>query len=157
MITKTSDLGIQATLYLAMRAEDTPVPPRVIAEVCESSATYTAKVIQHLVRSGIMRSTKGSKGGVTLALHPREISLLSIVEACQGKILAEYCEDFKEADRLCGLHKAMMQLNTSITKVLTQWTVQSLVDNPTPHDSVRAHVNCKLRNVCAMCTNCVFE
>lgn len=157
MITKTSDLGIQATLYLALRAEETPVPPRIIAEVCESSATYTAKVIQHLVRAGIMRSTKGSKGGVTLAMHPREISLLDIVEACQGKILAEYCEDYDDSSRLCGLHKAMMQLNGAITKVLTQWTVQSLVDNPTPHDSVRDHIDCKLRNVCAMCNNCVFE
>lgn len=157
MITKTSDLGIQATLYLALRAEDSPVPPRVIAEVCKSSATYTAKVIQHLVRSGIMRSTKGSKGGVTLALHPRDITLLAIVEACQGKILAEYCEDFDDASHLCGLHKAMMQLNAAITKVLTQWTVQSLVENPTPHDKVRSHVNCKLRNVCEMCNNCVFE
>ncbi len=157
MITKTSDLGIQATLYLAMRAEETPVPPRVIAEICESSATYTAKVIQHLVRAGIMRSTKGSKGGVTLAMHPRDISLLHIVEACQGKILAEYCEDYDDTSRLCGLHKAMMQLNGAITSVLTQWTVQSLVDNPTPHDSVRDHIDCKLRNVCAICTNCVFD
>ena len=116
-----------------------------------------AKVIQHLVRSGIMRSTKGSKGGVTLAMPPREISLLNIVEACQGKILAEYCEDYTDDSRLCGLHKAMMQLNGAITQVLTQWTVQTLVDNPTPHDSVRDHINCKLRNVCAMCNNCVFD
>lgn len=157
MITKTSDLGIQATLYLAMRGDQNPVPPRVIAEVCQSSATYTAKVIQHLVRSGIMRSTKGSKGGVTLAISPKEITLMQIVEACQGKILAEYCGDYNDASRVCGLHKAMMQLNSAITKVLTQWTVQALVDNPTPHDSIRDHNDCKLRNVCAVCNSCVFD
>ena len=157
MITKTSDLGIQATLYLAMRAEQTPVPPRVIAEVCQSSATYTAKVIQHLVRAGLMRSTKGSKGGVTLAVAPRDITLLQIIEACQGKILAEYCGDYNDASRVCGLHKAMMQLNSAITKVLTQWTVQGLVDNPMPHDSVRDHIECKLRNVCTICNACVFD
>lgn len=157
MITKTSDLGIQATLYLAMRAEQTPVPPRIIAEVCQSSATYTAKVIQHLVRSGIMRSTKGSKGGVLLAIHPRDITLLQIVESCQGKILAEYCEDYNDASRVCGLHKAMMQLNAAITKVLTQWTVQSLLENPTPHDSIRDHLSCKLKNVCDICKAGVFD
>ena len=67
-----------------------------------------------LVRTGILRSTKGAHGGVVLARGPEEITLLAVIEACQGLLTANYCQAIvsHEAVHLCSFHQAMNELNS---------------------------------------------
>ena len=133
MLTQTTELGVNVLLYLGLEARDEgPVTPRQIAEVISTSPTYTAKVCGQLVKADILRSQRGAAGGVFLARKPSEVSMLDIVEACQGKVLADYCEPVQDLRKVCGYHSAMADLHGVITGVLKAWTLQDLLARPRP-------------------------
>lgn len=52
-----------------------------------------ARSIQHeLVKAGIICSTRGTHGGMSLAVDPHDITMLEIVEAVQGPIRVAECD-----------------------------------------------------------------
>jgi Rrf2 family protein len=144
MLTQTSELGIQALLHLVLLGDDKPVSPRRIAEAIGSSPTYMSKVTGLLVRAAILRSHKGFKGGVTLAENPAQLTLLAIVEACQGKVLGDFCEPTDSLNLVCAYHKAMAELHDVIIDVLSRWTLADLAAKPQPDPKLAPHVTCKL-------------
>ncbi len=95
MLTKTTRAGIQVLLYLSMEPAGEPASPRSMAGALGCSPTYLAKVAGQLVRAGILRAHKGAKGGVTLGRPTARITLLEIVQALQGPVLADYCPTLK--------------------------------------------------------------
>ena len=51
-----------------------------------------ARSIQHdLVQAGIVRSLRGSRGGMSLAVDPAAVTLLQVVEAVQGPVEVSSC------------------------------------------------------------------
>lgn len=145
MLTQTSELGIQVLLHLVLAGEDKPLSPRRIAEGISSSPTYMSKVAGLLVRAGILRSHRGFKGGVTLAVKPEELTLLEIVEACQGKVLGDFCQPADDLSLVCSYHRAMAELHDVIIGVLSRWTLADLATRPQPDPKLAPFVSCKLR------------
>ncbi len=144
MLTQTAELGIQIMLFLALRQDSAPVPPRVMANQAGASPTYTAKVTGQLVRAGLLRAQRGAHGGVVLARAPEQISLLAIVIACQGAYLADYCQPYHDLSATCAYHEAMHELHEALTEVLTRWTLAGIAARPCPAESLRPFVQCKL-------------
>ncbi len=149
MLNRTSELGIEMLAYLALKGGDEPVAPRQIAELLDASPTYLSKVAGTLAKNGILRAVRGVKGGVVLAMNPDEIPLIDIVEACQGKVLGDYCEKFGDLNLVCGYHEAMHHLHEAILTVLNEWTLGDIIKRPCPHDSIKTKVKCKM----AWCRN----
>ena len=60
----------------------------------ENDIPYSfARSIQHdLVIAGLVASTRGVRGGMSLAINPKQVSILDIVEAVQGPILISSCD-----------------------------------------------------------------
>jgi Rrf2 family protein len=56
-----------------------------IAARTDIPAPNVAKVIQTLVRAGLVETTRGRAGGARLARDPGEINLLEVLEAVQGR------------------------------------------------------------------------
>ncbi len=107
-----------------------------------------AKVTGMLVKAGILRGHRGISGGVTLIRDPQEISLLDIVEACQGKILGDYCQEVNDLRKACNFHKAMHELHLSITTALKHWTLAQLAKKPLPVQSVNDDGVCRMTGIC---------
>lgn len=145
MLTHTSELGIQALLYLALQGDGEMIPPRRIAAAIDASPSYMSKVTGLLVRAGILAAHKGARGGVMLSVKPAELSLLEIVEACQGKVLGDFCEPTSKLDQVCAYHRSMAELHDAIIDVLSRWTLADLVAKPLPSPSLAPHVKCKIR------------
>jgi Rrf2 family protein len=93
IMNKTTELGLQCVLYMAQQPAGHLVNPQEVAEQLGESGTYMAKVLRQLATSGIIRSHRGVSGGFELVRPPREITLLSVVEACQGPIQGNYCQE----------------------------------------------------------------
>ena len=148
MLTKTSEIAIQALVYLALRQGDEPIPPRQIAGALGASPSYMAKVCGSLVKANILRAIRGVKGGVAIARSPREITLLEVVEACQGMVLGDYCQDHPDPEPLCAYHQAMGELHQATLSVLKRWTLADLAAKPQPAPSLRETVSCRLECVC---------
>lgn len=133
MLGKTSLSAIRALLLLAQKQTGQPWSPRRIADQLGESPTYMAKVLRHLVKHRILEAEKGSKGGVRLARPAQGITLLSIVEACQGAIVGDFCGSNRPSHSVCSFHVAALELHTAITSVLERWTLSRLLENPHPH------------------------
>lgn len=63
-----------------------PVSVRRLAEGGGVSENHLSKVMQRLVKAGILRSIRGPKGGFALAGPADSVSLLDIYEAIEGKM-----------------------------------------------------------------------
>ena len=136
MVTHTSETAIRALIHLAAAPTGRPTPPRVIAGAIDCSPTYLAKTVQLLARGGILRSRKGAHGGVWLARPPEDITLLTIVEACQGLVVGNYCQTLRGASpAVCGFHRAMQEVYDSTVATLSRWTLADLIAQPAPAGS----------------------
>jgi Rrf2 family protein len=99
-ITRQADYAVRAVLYLAEQHAAHRVTTAEIGREQHIPITFLAKIVAQLTTVGILRSTRGSHGGVCLALPPDEISLLDVVEVIDGPIVLNECV----ADRsLCAM------------------------------------------------------
>jgi Rrf2 family protein len=144
MLTKTTITALQGLMYLAMREDETPKPmsPRVLAHKLDASPSYMAKITGTLVKAGVLRAHKGMGGGVELRLPPEAVSLLDVVEACQGRILADYCTGTSQT--VCAFHRAMHDLHTATKRVLERWTLADLIAAPNSDSNVHDGEPCRM-------------
>ncbi len=130
MINKTTLLAIRTLIHLGRQKENIIRSPRQVAETLGESPTYLAKVTRLLVKAGILRAEKGAHGGVYLGRLPNGITLLQIVEACQGAVVGDYCRPDCDKRSVCSYHLAAEQLRAAIVGVLSVWTLQQLMERP---------------------------
>lgn len=142
MIGKTSLSAIRTLLLLARQDRAACWSPRRLAESLGESPTYLAKVVRHLVKSGILEAEKGVKGGVRLAQDPAEITLLGIVEACQGNIVGDYCRSSRPESTHCNFHRAAIELHNAITDVLGRWTLPRFLEKPGASGELGGGITC---------------
>jgi Rrf2 family protein len=144
MLNQTTVTALQTLLYLCQRSETTPVAPAEIARQLEASLPYLSKIHTQLVRADLLRAHRGAKGGVTLARAPKDITLLEIVEACQGKVLGDYCQPYDDLAVVCGFHAAMHDLQGAILGSLSRWTLEDLRQRPRPTGPLQGHASCRM-------------
>ena len=129
MISGTSLSALRTLLHLGQRGP-TVLSQRRIAEELGESPTYLSKITTQLVKAGILRAEKGVKGGVQLAKPTSEITLLDVVEACQGTIVGAYCQSVCQPSDVCAFHQAAQQLESAICETLRRWTLEQLLRKP---------------------------
>jgi len=142
MLTKTSINAIQALMYIAQRPGEAPVSPLEIAKRLGASPTYLGKIHTLLAKADLLKTHRGARGGVTLGRSPAEITLLDIAEACQGKVLGDYCAPHDNLSEVCAFHEAMYRLQEAILSVLSGWTLEMLLARPGPAKRLMGKVNC---------------
>jgi Rrf2 family protein len=113
-ITRQADYAVRAVRHLAIlekqNLEENPEmksvePARrrkdeknmaatsLIAKEQDIPASFLAKIISTLLKARILETSRGARGGVSLARPPEEITLLEVVEAIDGPILLNECVD----------------------------------------------------------------
>jgi Rrf2 family protein len=92
-ITRQADYALRAMLYLAQLEPAQRSATSQIAEVQRIPPSFLAKIISQLSIAGLIRTSRGARGGVTLARAPHEISLLEVVEAIDGPIMLNECTE----------------------------------------------------------------
>jgi Rrf2 family protein len=150
MIDKTSELAVQALLYIALRSSRQAIPAHVLARRLGVSPTYLAKITRMLTKADILRSHKGAKGGVTLARDPADISMLEIVETCQGVTERPYCREVQDLETACGYHRAMVDLRREFRRTLERWNLADMLSRPAATASALSGSSCAMANVVAL-------
>lgn len=144
MLTQTSESAIRGLVYLAQHGGAGPVSPRHIAIRLGLSPSYTAKVVRLLVRANILRAHKGSLGGVNLNRPPSAITMLSVVEACQGRVVGDYCRGDCDPRLTCAYHRFAADLHETVVGVLSRWTLVDILAKPEPAAKLRGRTDCKM-------------
>lgn len=86
---RSAEYAIRAFIHLAQIPEGKYAMAKNIAEQEQIPAHFLAKILQELTKKGMLRSNKGPSGGFILRVPANRIKLLDIVEALDGKALAE--------------------------------------------------------------------
>ena len=89
-ITRQADYAVRAVLHLA-RNGDQRIATNMIAEEQHIPPSFLAKIVSQLSIAGLLHTSRGARGGVTLARDPKDISLLEVVEAIDGPIQLNEC------------------------------------------------------------------
>ncbi|OGW34613.1 MAG: hypothetical protein A2010_17520 [Nitrospirae bacterium GWD2_57_9] len=90
-ITREGDYGIRSVLYLARQPFKKISFVNEISEEYKIPRSFLAKILQKLVKAKLIRSYRGVKGGFSLAKQAREISMLDVIEAIEGKMCLNIC------------------------------------------------------------------
>ena len=143
MITKTTFSALRALLFVAATPRGRRTSPREVAGRLGESPTYMANVARDLVKAGVLRADKGTKGGLYLDRSPSEISLHEIVRACQGEIIGDYCQFPGDTRETCSYHQAARELHEAVTGVLSAWTLERLMERPC---AAEGHAHCVMLN-----------
>lgn len=89
-ITRQADYAVRAVLHLA-RTGDQRTATSTIAEEQRIPPSFLAKIVSQLSIAGLLHTSRGARGGVTLARIPKEITLLEVIEAIDGPIQLNEC------------------------------------------------------------------
>ena len=90
-ITRQADYAVRAVYYLTKLGMNSRAATSQIAEEQNIPPSFLAKIISQLSVAGLLHTSRGARGGVSLARSPEEISLLEVVEAIDGPILLNEC------------------------------------------------------------------
>jgi len=128
-LTRGADYGALGIVYLARQPRDRVVLISEVAAAQGVPESYLAKIFQHLVKAGLVRSHRGARGGFTLARSPEEITLRQIVEAIEGPLVLNRCLDPREgcersAD--CPVHQALATTQQALIASLDAVSLGSL-------------------------------
>ena len=90
-ITRQADYAMRAVAYLSNLGPDRRAATSQIAEDQQIPPSFLAKIVSQLSVAGLLQTSRGARGGVSLARSPDEISFLEVVEAIDGPILLNEC------------------------------------------------------------------
>jgi len=90
-ITRQADYAIRAVLYISKLGPNQRAATSQIAQDQHIPPSFLAKIISQLSIAGLLQTSRGARGGVTLARSPEEINLLEVVEAIDGPIALNEC------------------------------------------------------------------
>jgi|TARA_Y100000310_G_scaffold222927_1_gene224716 Rrf2 family protein len=126
----TGEYAVRAMLYLTAQ---TPGHLSLIADISRSEEvpeTILRKIMAQLVKSGLVRSFRGSGGGIRLARAPEAISLLEIIETIEGRIYLNQCliaPDFCDRISGCTVHPVWREVQDSMVNILGGKSLKDLV------------------------------
>ncbi len=129
LVTKETDYAVRCVLYLA-REQDRIASVSVIAEQMHIPKSFLAKILQRLVREGIVESIRGVSGGFRLLKKPDHITLLEVLNAIQGIAAVNTCAIDKRRCSMsshCGVHPVWLEIRREIEKRLATQTISSLI------------------------------
>ena len=89
-VSEAASLAIHGMILMA-QSPAKPLSAKDMASGLEASEAHLAKVLQRLGRAGLVRSTRGPKGGFVLGKPPDAITLLDIYEAIEGPLETIAC------------------------------------------------------------------
>ena len=121
----------RALLDLALHHGEEPVLLKDIAQRQQISLRYLEHLITPLIAGGIVRSTRGPRGGVSLAKPPEEIRLSDVIQLLEGSIAPVECVNnpgICTRSELCATRDIWGELKKAMNGVLQSTTLQDLVE-----------------------------
>lgn len=134
---KSTMIGLYAMVELAREPEETLSATEIAARF-HASRHHLVKVLQQLVRAGVVESVRGAAGGHRLTRDPREITLADIVEVFEGprqhgRLCLLMDPEAEPGDPThCLLHPVFSELDEQVSATLQSISLKTLL---TPYKS----------------------
>ena len=118
-------------LDLALHQSEEPVLLKAIAQREQISLPYLEHLVTPLIAGGIVRSTRGARGGVSLAKPPEGITLSEVIQLLEGSIAPVECVNNPgvcSRSELCVTRDIWSELKKAMNGILESTTLQDLVE-----------------------------
>lgn len=133
-ISRQTDYAIRTIEFLARIPPGDLIQTREIARRQEIPEKYLPSIVRTLARAGLLKTLRGSNGGIRLARPPEEITLKDVVEAIDGPVIMNRClikpGDCTSPDgELCALHYFWERVSEDIQQELESVKVSDLLND----------------------------
>jgi len=132
-LTKKADYALMAMKHLAEHAHKGACSAKDVAESYGIPPEALAKILQRLVKAGLLHSQHGTNGGYTLARDARKISAFEVIQAIDGPLFITSCTTVRgecgQSDR-CNIREPLRKVNESIEQVLKRITISAMKEEP---------------------------
>lgn len=136
--------ALHVATLLAVVPPDRGITAARLSEYHGVPGAYLAKHLQALTRAGVFESVAGRKGGYRLARPAKDITILEIVEAVDGRGRAFQCKEIRkngpagggppgEYRNICGIAKVMYDAEAAYRDSLRRVTVNDLLGSFLSH------------------------
>lgn len=132
-ISEAASLALHTMVLIATQPERR-VANREIATALQASENHLSKVLQRLTRSGLLRSTRGPRGGFILGRDAAKITLLEIYESIDGPIDETGCLFNRSIcnGTNCFLGSLLHDLSQTVRNHFGDSTLEQFLDRPMP-------------------------
>ncbi len=145
-LSKKADYALIAMKHLALRGDrsaQASSSAREIAELYDIPIELMAKVLQRLVRRGLLASQQGTRGGYQLARVPTQISVADVIQAIDGPVTVTACStDDGQCEQFskCNVRDPLWRVRERILSALGECTIAELAADVPPTPSGRPAV-----------------
>lgn len=123
--------GVRALLDVALNSDGGPVVLKHVARRQGISAQYLEHLIAPLIKAGFLRSTRGARGGLTLARSPGDIPLSRVMEVLEGSLAPVECVDdpgICPRSEYCVTREVWYDMKQAMMGVLDSLTLEQLME-----------------------------
>ncbi|BCR06515.1 transcriptional regulator [Desulfuromonas versatilis] len=132
IITRATEYAIRALFHMAKQPRGEVVLKKDICQSQEITPAFLTKILQPLIRKGIVGSQRGVGGGFYLLKDPAEVTLLDVIEAEEGPLYLNQClapEGSCKRDVFCPMHGAWREIRGEMMAVMGRYSFARLVQD----------------------------
>jgi Rrf2 family protein len=131
-LSKKADYALMAMKHLAQKPAGPSTSAREIAEQYDIPIELMAKVLQRLVRTGLLVSTQGTRGGYALSRSSSSISVADVIQAIDGPFTVTACStENSDCDQYskCSIRDPLWQIKERIVAALGTVTIAEMAND----------------------------
>ena len=130
-ITEKTNVVIHSLALIAAHPEMDAVSVKFIAKELAVSESYLAKVLQPIVKNGLLDSSRGAKGGYVLKKKPEKIKVLDLILLLEGNFPHSQClfDRPRCSDESCPFRRLSVKVKETIIKELDGFTIADVAKN----------------------------
>src|SRR3954463_911223 len=141
-LSKKADYALIAMKHLALRGDGSS-RAREIAGLYDIPIELLAKILQRLVRRGLLVSQQGTRGGYQLARGPGLISVADVIQAIDGPVTVTACSSSEgsncEQFAKCNVRDPLWRVRERILSALGECTIAAPAAPPPALPAPAAH------------------
>lgn len=125
--------GLRAIFALAISYGTGPMSLSQIAKDEGISLNYLEQLFLQLRRDEIIISTRGARGGYSLARAPKDITVGEVLRSLEGPFLAANCVNI-EGEHACSMHNSCAtrvvwtKMTDALNNVIDSITLEDMLD-----------------------------
>lgn len=133
IITRATEYAIRAILHMSRQPQGQIVYKRDICKAQDITPAFLTKILQPLIKAGIVGSQRGVGGGFYLARNPGDITLLDVLKAEEGPLYLNQClikEGSCNREFFCPVHGAWRTIREEFMVILARYDFATLAADP---------------------------
>ncbi len=129
-MTRAADYAVRVIVHLSSQPDRSRASLSELASSVDVPATFLSKVLQRLVKAGLIVSRRGRRGGFELARDVASVSLLDVLHALDSVPTLNACVAPKGCARsaTCGAHVIWLEAQQRLREVLAGASLERIAE-----------------------------